>query len=84
MRRPHGYFYGSADAGRPFEADSCQCPHCGMHFIIEPKHDPAKLGRFCTTCMGQCCTKPACNETCLPFMKAIEQQEARARLRAQV
>lgn len=47
--------------------------------MVLPKQDPATLGRFCTTCMAQCCGKPTC-DPCVPFMKAIEQQETRAAL----
>ena len=86
MRRPHGYFYGSADAehGRAFEADSLMCPHCNAHFAVVPNATPAQLGQFCTNCMAQCCVKPACNAGCRPFMKAIEAAEAKMRLRALV
>jgi hypothetical protein len=82
MSRADGYFVSSAEAGRPFEADSLQCPHCGGHFMVKSRATPAELGQFCTACMKQCCTKPACNDGCRHFMKQIEAQEARGRLLA--
>ena len=83
VRRAHGYFFSTDGGdGKPFEADSLMCPHCNMHFMVEPKATPAQLGQFCTCCMAQCCTKPACNAGCRHFMKQIEAQEARQRLHA--
>jgi hypothetical protein len=78
---PLGHYAGSSAEQRPENAaetgDTLMCVHCQKHSIIRPGSG-TKRG-FCFNCDGVTCGKQACEESCVPFEKAIEQTEAQAR-----
>lgn len=88
MRNPQGYalIIDPSNSRYHEERDVFKCAHCGHIVHVKPMCDPAEMGGRCTNCedgmqrgliCAGCVGKP-----CAPFMKKIEEQEARARLRA--
>jgi len=66
------------EPGKPtVEGDTLQCVHCGCHFFTKP--GSGKQRGWCMRCNGPHCGRANCWE-CVPFMKRIEQQEARERI----
>lgn len=59
------------------EADSLQCVHCDLHWIVEPGSG-AKRG-WCHHCGGPHCGAPGC-WTCRPFQQQLDAALARAQL----
>lgn len=72
-----GYQITVRPEGPPIERDTTQCVHCMGHWAVEP--GSGRTRGWCPRCGGPHCGAPAC-WTCVPFMKQIAQQEARARL----
>lgn len=74
-----GYFRID-DPGAPLlHGDTATCAHCGNVVVVKAS-DPTKItaGGFCTNCSWHTCRKCA-GFPCTPFLKKIEQAEARAR-----
>lgn len=80
VRHPKGYFIITGPAGLCDEGETLQCVHCGMHWKVEP--GSGRKRGFCLQCGGPTCGKKECEIKCLPFEKAMEQAEARARARS--
>ena len=55
------------------EADTVQCVHCQMHWIIVPGSG-MKRG-FCNLCNGLTCGKQKCESECMPWEKQMEIRE---------
>jgi len=62
-----------------FEADTVHCAHCNRAWFIKAT-DRAKadLGHHCLNCDAPVCSRKEC-EVCVPFLKKLEEYEARAR-----
>lgn len=56
-------------------ADTHQCPHCGMHFVMV-KGSGTRRG-FCLKCHGVTCGKPECSTKCVPMERQLEMMEGR-------
>jgi hypothetical protein len=80
MRNPGGYAR-IVEPDRPTrELDTFTCAHCNRVTHVAPRARPEDIGGLCKQCMGLIC--PACvGGACVPFLKRLEQMEARARLR---
>lgn len=73
--KPQGYAISTGPAGM-VECDTITCCHCNAVVHIPPKADPNKTFDFCRQCMKATCA--ACGgKPCMPFMKRLEQMEAR-------
>ncbi len=82
VRRPNGHILITDPDGGDSGGDTVMCVHCQMHWIIKPGSGRSR--GFCFNCGGVTCGKQGCEEHCVPFEKAIEEMEARGRLREQV
>lgn len=71
MAASDGYIVVVDEKGM-LEFDTHQCPHCGLHFIIEP--GSGKWRSFCTLCNAPTCNKASCFEH-VPFEKKLEMVE---------
>lgn len=60
------------------EGETVMCVHCQRHWKVEP--GSGRRRGYCLNCNGPTCGKQACETSCVPFEKAIEEQEARGRL----
>jgi hypothetical protein len=81
MLRPGGYACLSDPEAGTRECDTFTCAHCNSIVHVKARTDPADIGGLCKQCMGLIC--PACvGQACVPFLKRLEQMEARDRLRA--
>ena len=79
MLRPGGYACISEPERPPQEFDTFTCAHCNRITHVAARADPADIGGLCKQCMGLIC--PACvGEPCVPFLKRLEEMEARVRL----
>jgi hypothetical protein len=90
MRRPGGYAMVVSpvaslvkfDGNRfecvdgTFETDSFTCIHCNR--VVHVKAGSQGDEYFCRRCMAPICS-PCADHPCIPFMKKIEEQEARDR-----
>ena len=54
-------------------ADTRQCPHCGMHFVMV-KGSGVTRG-FCMRCGGITCGKRECSTRCVPLEAQLEHLE---------
>ena len=75
MRNAQGYACISGPDGVA-EADTFSCFHCQRVTHVKAGCDPADLGGLCKVCMRLIC-KHCLGKRCLPFIKAIEREEAR-------
>lgn len=71
--KPHGYIAITTIEGHLREADTLQCVHCGMHWMVV-KGSGRRRG-FCTRCAGPTCGQHACDE-CVPMEQQLENIEA--------
>jgi len=83
MRNPGGYAC-IVEPDRPTrELDTFTCAHCNRVTHVAPRARPEDIGGLCKQCMGLIC--PACvGKPCVPFLKRLEQMEARERFRRAV
>jgi hypothetical protein len=83
MRNPGGYARIDQPDCAPDEFDTFTCAHCNRITHVKPRARPEDIGGLCKQCMGLIC--PACvGQPCVPFLKRLEQMEARDRLRRSV
>ena len=76
MRNAQGYACITDPDHGIREADTFTCFHCNSINHVKAKADPSELGGLCKVCMKLIC--PRCvGQTCVPFMKRIEREEAR-------
>jgi hypothetical protein len=76
MRRAGGYGLSIyCDTGEVKEADSFTCRHCNRVKFVKPRERPEDLGGLCKVCMGLICAD-CVGQSCTPFEKKLEQQEA--------
>jgi len=70
--------------GKTTEFDTVMCCHCNGIVSVQAGTPIADLGGFCMSCMRNTCKR--CNQDgrCRPFMKLVDQMEARGRLLAQM
>ena len=80
MLKPGGYAQ-IVEPDRPTrELDTFTCAHCNRITHVKARERAEDIGGLCKQCMGLIC--PACvGQTCVPFLKTLEQMEARERLR---
>ena len=78
MRNPGG-FACITGPDRIKEYDTFTCVHCNAVVHVKPMADPAELGGFCRSCMKLICPNCALDRSCTPFLKKLEQMEARHR-----
>ena len=94
MRNPHGYATIVGDLSRKDptiteggvqhiepEIDTFTCGHCCRITHVKPRCDPADLGGLCKQCMELVCPRCYGKRVCTPFLKKVEEAEARQRLR---
>jgi hypothetical protein len=62
-----------------FEADTFTCIHCNRIIHVKVRANPDEFGSMCRNCMKMVCPKCA-DGPCVPFMKRLEQSEARDRV----
>jgi hypothetical protein len=80
MRNPGGYACISEPDRPPQEFDTFTCAHCNRVTHVQARARPEDIGGLCKQCMGLIC--PACvGQPCVPFLKRLEQMEARERFR---
>jgi hypothetical protein len=83
MRNPGGYAQIVAPDGSTREFDTFTCAHCNRVTHVAARARAEDIGGLCKQCMGLVC--PACvGQPCVPFLKRLEQMEARERFRAQI
>ena len=73
-----GYTITVDPEGPTVERDTTQCVHCMRHWTVVP--GSGRRRGFCMQCGGPHCGSPAC-WACVPFMRRIEEEDRRARLR---
>lgn len=78
VRKPKGHVFITDPDGGVAEGDTLQCVHCQMHWVVRPGSG-TKRG-WCYRCNGPTCGKPQCMGRCVPFEKAMELAERRAKL----
>jgi hypothetical protein len=80
MFKPGGYAQiVDPDGGRQ-EFDTFTCAHCNRVTHVKARQRPEDIGGLCKQCMGLIC--PRCvGEPCAPFLKRLDDMEARARFR---
>ncbi len=78
--KPKGYVRWFDASGRTTrEADSLQCVHCDLHWIVEP--GSGRRRGWCHNCGGPHCGSQGC-WTCTPFARTLEAALQKARLKA--
>lgn len=83
MLRPGGYAQIVDPEGPLREYDTFTCAHCNRVTHVKARARPEDVGGLCKQCMGLVCA--ACvGEACVPFLKRLDQMEARARFRAEL
>jgi hypothetical protein len=80
MLRPGGYACISDPDTGVTELDTFTCAHCNTVKHVKPQQRPEDIGGLCKQCMGLICPK-CVGEPCVPFLKRLEQMEARDRFR---
>jgi len=77
--KPAGVVVTATASGRVVEADTLQCVHCGMHWIVEP--GSGRRRGWCTKCNGPLChSKELCTVMCYPLEKRLDDVEKHGRL----
>jgi hypothetical protein len=66
------------------EADSFTCVHCNSVVFVKPFQSAADAGGWCMNCAKPICMACADQGQCTPFLRKIEQEEARDRLHRQI
>lgn len=79
--KAHGFISIQGEGGE-VKLDTFRCPHCGGIFTLKPREAPP--GSCWNKCGGAFICKGCVGKPCTPFMKAIEEQEARDRFRRQL
>jgi len=65
------------------ECDTFTCAHCNRITHVRARTRPEDIGGLCKVCMGLICA--ACvGEACVPFLKRLDDMEARARFRREM
>ena len=83
MLRPGGYARIDDPDRALVEFDTFTCAHCNRVTHVKAHARPEDIGGLCKQCMGLIC--PRCvGEPCAPFLKRLEDMEARERFRAEV
>ena len=78
MLRPGGYACIADPVFGRRELDTFTCAHCNRITHVKPEQRPEDIGGLCKVCMGLIC--PMCvGRACVPFLKKLDQMEARAR-----
>jgi hypothetical protein len=79
MLKPGGYAQ-IVEPDRPTrELDTFTCGHCNRITHVKARERPEDIGGLCKQCMGLIC--PACvGRACVPFLRRLDEIEARARL----
>jgi len=83
MRRPGGYACIVDPDGPTREFDTFTFAHCNGVTHVRPRARPEDIGGLCKQCMGLICPK-CIGQACLPFLKRLDDMEARARFRAEI
>jgi hypothetical protein len=78
--RDQGEATWSYPEGQVVHQATYTCCHCQYIVHVKPKADVSTLGGWCGMCRRPTCTRPECNDGCLPYEKQMEQSEARDRL----
>jgi hypothetical protein len=77
MRNPQGYAcITGPDQIKQY--DTFTCFHCNAIVHVKPMADPSEIGALCKTCMKLICAQCS-GQGCTPFLKKIEEMEARHR-----
>ncbi|MBV8755400.1 MAG: hypothetical protein JO328_21310 [Hyphomicrobiales bacterium] len=83
MRLPGGYAQIVDPDGAAREFDTFTCAHCNRITHVPARVRAEDIGGLCKQCMGLVC--PACvGKPCVPFLKRLEQMEAKARFRTEI
>jgi hypothetical protein len=64
------------------EVDTATCKHC-QFLVMLNRRDGVKVEPpgYCLQCVGVICSKCVATGECTPFMRQVEEMEARGRLR---
>lgn len=85
MRNAGGYAVWTYDiTGGNKERDTFTCVHCNSIVFVEPFQAAADSGGWCMSCAKPICKNCAADGQCEPFLRRIEQEEARDRLHRQI
>lgn len=76
-RRAMGYIQSLDPDGHSDDGETLMCVHCQMHWMVKP--GSGKQRGWCWNCGGPTCGKQGCETRCIPFEKAIENSERKAR-----
>jgi len=77
--KPAGVIITATSSGRVIEADTLQCCHCGMHWMVV--RGSGRLRGWCSKCNGPlCCEKELCTVMCYPLEKRLDDAEKHGRL----
>jgi hypothetical protein len=80
MLRPGGYACIVDPDGAVQEFDTFTCAHCNHVTHVKARQRPEDIGGLCKQCMGLICA--ACvGGACVPFLKRLDDMEARDRFR---
>ena len=63
--------------GRSERFHSFVCCHCGVPKIVGPGKKVEDVGDLCRQCGHLHCLSPRCCDGCHPFLKKVEEMEAR-------
>lgn len=66
-----------AAGGKLAEFDTVNCKHCQA--IIRVRTGQQR-GAWCRSCQGPVCPTQACASACTPFLRKVEEAQARQRL----
>jgi hypothetical protein len=80
MRHPGGYACITEPDGGRQEFDTFTCAHCNRVTHVQARADPADIGGLCKQCMGLICRR-CVRGACVPFLKRLDDMEARERFR---
>ncbi|MBA2706338.1 MAG: hypothetical protein H0U59_00855 [Gemmatimonadaceae bacterium] len=81
-RREAGHIFITEADGSTSEADTLQCAHCGMHWMVDP--GSGKERGWCGRCSAALCGKKRCFARCIPMEMELEMLESRLSLAAAI
>lgn len=82
VRKPAGFGLLTIEESVVEEHDTLMCVHCQFIWKVQP--GSGRVRGWCMRCSGPTCGKKPCESRCVPFERAIEEQERRIRLRQAV
>jgi len=84
MHRATGYATWTGEGGLQKEQDTFTCVHCNSIVFVQPFQAASDAGGWCMNCSKPICATCADDGRCTPFLRKIEEIEARDRLHRQI